>query len=254
MGHGVTRNETFSHYLEKILEDSLKNFQFIKVINTGVQGYSTYQELEVLKSDLIFQPDIVTIGFCLNDVTEPFIVESNLGGTGLDYHKVTQAPNKYLSFFLNETGYGRLIQEIRIRKLDAKQEKLNELWDVKRMLLHRNDSTYLAQWNFTLDKLTEIYNICNSNNIKPVLLIFPYTFQFNSPSLSWAQDLLIKHANENGVIYIDYLKVFETLTSGDSSKVKQYYLDEDHFTPKGHEVVATELSKVAIKLKRSLAP
>lgn len=132
MGHGVTRDETYSKYLETILSDSLKYYQTIQAINTGVQGYSTFQEFEVLKRDLIFQPDIVTIGFCLNDVTEPFAVNKNLGGSGLDYHKVTQSPNKFLSYFLNETGFGRLIQEIRIRKLDAKQEKLAEIFDVKK--------------------------------------------------------------------------------------------------------------------------
>ena len=124
MGHGLTKDETYSKYLETFLLDSLTNYQTVQAINTGVQGYSPFQELEVLKRSLIFQPDFVTIGFCLNDVTEPFAVNKNLGGTGLDYHNVTQSPNKFLSFFLNETGFGRLIQKIRIRNLDAKQEKL----------------------------------------------------------------------------------------------------------------------------------
>ena len=242
MGHGVTRDETYSKYMEVILTDTLKNYNKVEVINAAVQGYSSFQELEVLKRSLIFQPDIVTIGFCLNDVTEPFAVNKNLGGVGLDYHKVTQAPNKYLSYILNETGFGRLIQEIRTRTLDAKQEKLNEVYDVKKMLLNESDSTYQKQWQFTLIELEKIYSLCQTKNLKIVLLIFPFTFQFNNEQLAWAQAKLIEHATKNNVGYIDFLKIFEKKISSQPNLVREYFLDEDHFTPAGHQFVAKELS------------
>jgi len=248
MGHGVTKDETFSKYLEQILTHSLKNYETVQAINAGVQGYSTFQELEVLKRDSIFEPDLVTIGFCLNDITEPFIVNKNFGGTGLDYHKVTQAPNKFLSYLLNETGFGRLIQEIRIRKLDARQEKLAELYDVRKMLLNKEDPIYQAQWAFTLKMLNNIYSFCKSRNIKVVLLIFPYTFQFYEKNLIWAQSLLIKNAMENGVEYIDFLDVIKKKINSNQNDLKYYYLDEDHFTPLGHKIVAEELSNSIIKL------
>ena len=246
MGHGVSKDETYSKYLEALLSGLLKNYQTIQAINTGVQGYSTFQEVEVLKRGLIFEPDIVTIGFCLNDVTEPFVVNKDLGGVGLDYHKVTQVPNGLLSYLLNETGFGRLIQEIRIRKLDAKQEKLAELFDVKKMLLNKNDSTYQAQWNFTLKKLNEIYSICKNKDIPVILLIFPFTFQINKENLTWAQELIINNANENNVGSINFLNIFQQSTGSDTSAINLYFLDEDHFTPLGHQVVAQELSKVII--------
>lgn len=69
MGHGVTKDETYSKFLEIILSDSMLEYDVIQAINTGVQGYSSFQELEVLKRSLIYKPDVVTIGFCLNDVT-----------------------------------------------------------------------------------------------------------------------------------------------------------------------------------------
>lgn len=247
MGHGVTSDETYSKFLEIILADSLDNYQTIQAINTGVQGYSTFQELEVLKRGLIYKPDVVTIGFCLNDATEPFVVNKELGGIGLDYHKVTQAPNKFLSFFLNETGFGRLVQEIRIRKLDAKQIKIAELYDVKKMLLEKNDSTYKAQWNFTLAELNNIYSVCKMNNIPVVLLIFPFTFQFNNTDIQWPQELLKQDAIKNQVTYIDFLKTFEDKIDSDTTKIAKYFLDEDHYTVEGHKVVAQELSEVLIK-------
>lgn len=252
MGHGISRDETYSQYMEKELSGLLKNYDKVEVINAGVQGYSTFQELEVLKRSLIFEPDLVTIGFCLNDVTEPFVVNKNLGGVGLDYHKVTQAPNKYLSYILNETGFGRLIQEIRIKTLDAKQEKLNELYDVKKMLKSQNDSTYQAQWHFTLNELEKIYSLCQEKNIKVVLLIFPYTFQFNNHELKWAQTKLIDHADKNNVRYVNFLEIFEREINSQPDLLNQYFLDEDHFTPAGHKVVANITSNLIVEiLKRS---
>ncbi len=251
MGHGVTRDETYSKYMEEILSDLLKNYEKIEVINTGVQGYSTFQELEVLKRSLIFEPDLVTIGFCLNDITEPFVVNKNLGGVGLDYHKVTQAPNKLLSFMLNETGFGRLIQEIRIKTLDAKQEKLNELYDVKKMLSNPLDSVYQEQWQFTLNELEKIYLLCQDKNLKVVLLIFPYTFQFNQDELKWAQTKLIEHANENNIRYIDFLEIFKNKVKSQPNLLNKYFLDEDHFTPSGHRVVAQEISGIIMEFVNS---
>ncbi len=248
MGHGVTSDETYSTFMEAILKDTLKNYSEVEAINAGVQGYSPFQELELLKRSLVFEPDVVTIGFCLNDVTEPFVVNSDLGGIGLDYHKVTQAPNKYLSFLLNETGFGRLIQEIRTKTLDAKQEKINEIFDVRKMLLNRDDEKYQKQWQFTLNELSKIFSLCNRDNIKVVLLIFPFTFQINDTQLSWTQDLLKKNAEQNNVPCVDFLSIFNEVFSHDPSVLNRYFLDEDHFTPEGHQFVAKEISKVITEL------
>ncbi|HLG31511.1 MAG TPA: SGNH/GDSL hydrolase family protein [Ignavibacteriaceae bacterium] len=250
MGHGVTKDETYSKYLEIILSDSLKNFQTIQAINTGVQGYSTFQELEVLRNLLYLQPDFVTLGFCLNDITEPFKVNKNLGGTGLDYHRVTQAQNKFLSYIINETGFGRLIQEIRIRQINAHQAKDDEINEIKKMLLHKDDTVYQAQFNFTLNKLSEIISLCNDRGISIIILIFPYTFQVDS-NLRWVQDILRKELNEHGVPCIDFLELFENITRSDANKLKQYYLDEDHLTPFGHKIVAMEISKIIFNELRS---
>jgi len=251
MGHGVTKDETYSKFLELILSDSLREYEIIQAINTVVQGYSTFQELEVLNRSLKFDPDIVTIGFCLNDATEPFVVNKELGGIGLDYHRVTQAPNKLLSFFLNETGFGRLVQEIRIRKLDANQMKIAELYDVKKMITKQVDSTYQSQWNFTLAELNKIYTVCKMKDIPVVLLIFPFTFQLNNADMQWPQELLKQDAIKNQVKYIDFIKTFEDIIDNDTTKIAKYFLDEDHYTVEGHKVVAQELGRVLVKISIS---
>ena len=111
MGHRVRASETFANQLEGLLEEHDTRHRSHQMINAGVQGYSTYQELRILEESMVFAPDFIFIGFCMNDVTMPFEMDRDLGGTGVFGNhtgQVTQLSNPLLGYLLNETGYGRL--------------------------------------------------------------------------------------------------------------------------------------------------
>lgn len=62
-GAGVENNETFSKFLENILDTN------VEVINAGVNGYGTDQEyLFLTTKGYKYRPDIVLLAFCLNDI------------------------------------------------------------------------------------------------------------------------------------------------------------------------------------------
>jgi hypothetical protein len=59
--------ETFPSQLEKFLNANLEQ-RIVKVLNFGVPGYNTAQELEVLKAKvLMFEPRMVILQYCIND-------------------------------------------------------------------------------------------------------------------------------------------------------------------------------------------
>ena len=59
--------DTFPYHLEYHLNKSLGQ-RTVKVLNFGVPGYNTAQELEVLKSKtLLFQPHLVILQYFIND-------------------------------------------------------------------------------------------------------------------------------------------------------------------------------------------
>jgi hypothetical protein len=59
--------ETFPAQLEKYLNQHAEQ-RMVKVLNFGVPGYNTAQELEVLKAKaLIFEPRMVILQYCIND-------------------------------------------------------------------------------------------------------------------------------------------------------------------------------------------
>jgi lysophospholipase L1-like esterase len=65
-GYGVNDHEVFTEVLESLLRNT-------DVINLGVTGYGTPQEFSYLKRvGIQFNPDIVLLAFCLNDVGNPY--------------------------------------------------------------------------------------------------------------------------------------------------------------------------------------
>jgi hypothetical protein len=62
-----TMDETFPSQLEKFLNANIGQ-RVVKVLNFGVPGYNTAQELEVLKAKaLMFAPKMVILQYCIND-------------------------------------------------------------------------------------------------------------------------------------------------------------------------------------------
>ena len=72
-GYGVENNETYS----KILEKKLKEEGEYEVINAGITGYNTNQELAFLDIEgWKYSPDLIIVGFMLNDVVTNYYDDS----------------------------------------------------------------------------------------------------------------------------------------------------------------------------------
>lgn len=256
MGHGVSHEETFCTQLESLLA-SRNSGRTCKVINAGIQGYATRQECNIMKETLAFEPDVVFLGFCMNDVTEPFVTDRELGGVGVDYLGMAQTSGRLLNYISNETGYGRLAEKIRDASIKAAIKKREETYNVGYMAGHPRDPAIEKAWNEVLSDLELVYSLGREKNIKVVLLIFPYTFQLAYRSLLTPQETLLAHAREHKVDVIDLTPAFEHLVSDKNAssthstaeeiaqatkeRARRYFFDENHLTPEGHKVVAEKL-------------
>lgn len=212
MGHGVTYEETFSNQLENILKGKDGYHRSYQIINAGVQGYSTFQEYNSLMKSLVFKPDFIVIGFSMNDLTEPFVVNKMFGGVGSDYHGITQVSSLFVSYILNETGYGRLIQKFQSRNKSVEMEKRWEVYSVERIAQSSvDDPKFSENWKTVLFYLDKIYDTARNQDIKIVLLIFPSTFQLLNDGLQEPQRILINHAKSRNIDVIDFTNVFKKL-------------------------------------------
>lgn len=263
MGYGVPYDGTFSAQLEEELREKAAGYASYEVINTGVHGYATYQELRVFEESLAFEPDFVAIGFCLNDVTEPFVVSEEYGGVGLDYHGVSQTPSPFVGWLSNETGFGRLAQRLSLKSKSVDAAKRTEIYNVRRMAeVSDSDPAMQEAWRITLANLEAVYDLARENGKPIVLLVFPFTFQLLDEGARQPQQILLEHAARHGVDAIDFAPIFERrvfddpehlefLKDGGYSKeeignfykwrIDEYFYDEDHFTSEGNAIVAREL-------------
>jgi len=101
-GWGVKNEETFAQVIEQQLNSKSNNSKHFEVLNFGVPGYSTFQEVEAFKQKgLKFKPDMTLVFFVHNDFDYPFFVRDisknknesgsalvRLTGRVLDPHKV----------------------------------------------------------------------------------------------------------------------------------------------------------------------
>jgi len=83
-GWGVEEKETFAHRLEENLNRLTKGSPRVEVLNFGVPGYSTFQEVALFEEmGLDFKPDAVLVYFVQNDFGMPFFIRSIDGSGGI---------------------------------------------------------------------------------------------------------------------------------------------------------------------------
>jgi hypothetical protein len=264
MGYGVTRDETHANQLEQLIAEGRPPGCSVQIINTGVGGYTTFQERLVLKESLVFAPDLITVGFVMNDVRESMRRYRVAPGEGTPYRGLRMMAEDLVGVFRTETGFGQLAEELAQpfqRRFQV--EAMRHVQVTEEMA--RDDGTdpyYRKAWDNSLEDLEAIYDTAKRNDIPVLLLIFPFTFQILDEATEGPQERLIAHAEAQGVPYIDFTEIFEDLILRDGEhdelaerqhvdlaklmpmyrdRFDVYFLDSDHLTVEGHRVVAEHL-------------
>jgi len=271
-GHGITLRETYPKQLKRLMAKKLA--VPIEVINTAVPGYSTFQEYFDLERGLAFQPDIVTIQFVLNDVAEPYFVYKRYGGRGIDYHRVEDT--YWLDHWLADRSklyllLRKLFISMRFKTLDQRQVirlalQQQIVWerDHAEASFTQNNKTKEA-WRECLRWMKKVTDLCRKSNVDCILIISPVDFQMFDLSKTFPQKTLKAFAANQNIECLDLLPLIQekariqiikkyslppdlsyadltTNYSDDIKKVwRKYFLDNDHMTPKGHELVAKAL-------------
>jgi lysophospholipase L1-like esterase len=257
-GHGVDVEDTWPDRLERRLAVRFPSLA-VDVINTAVPGNSPFQEYTDLERALDLQPDAAVIQFVLNDVVEPYKVFRRFGGKGIDYHGVDDVP--YLDWTLSQrSAFYLFLKDMaaRLRFAALTREGVREgaVGQERRLSWQAaadepGDAAVQEAWRECLDWMQREIDLCRQHDMRVVLLAMPQDFQLLEPSRRYAQRRLAELASRNAIAYVDLLPVLEGRVHAEMEAApgagiadarrtvwRRYFLDQDHLTPAGHELVA----------------
>ena len=110
------------------------------------------------------------------------------------------------------------------------------------MVTYAQKPQFVKAWEYALCDLTQIYELTKQANIPVVLIIFPHRFQIGKEKFQRPQQILKAHAEQSAISYLDMTETIERhIVNGDT--LNNIFLDQDHYTVHGHNLVANELLK-----------
>lgn len=240
----TSSGELYTQVIEKNLnKDSYKLGYGVEAINAGIPGYTTYQEFEFLKIyGLDMKPDLVILGFVMNDLHEYFHKPTKNKILGLD-------PERNLNRFDVDTFPGCLVSRsylahVTVWAFDLALEKLTGLHYFR--FNYRSD-TYLAWKDYAWKRegkiIEEINELLKKNGIKFVIVSFPLSEQVDDKNLKINRDYVLSPQKKLKEVCDSYGISFLDLTdaiyqNGGTSLFKDYF----HLKPRGNDVVAQELT------------
>jgi hypothetical protein len=236
--------DTFPFVVDSLLESDGMN---VETLNTGVGGYSPWQELVVLRRQAeVFSPDVVVLNFVLNDVTEKFTLV-RYGGL----EESRQLRESYHSHLDQILGRSALAYKVRryARKWKAKRVLGSDphLGAIEReqfsvdMLIHHPEKEHIqAAWRITLTNVQSIFDYCQARGIPLLLVIHPFRMQFDAAGeMDLPQRKLTTYARAHGVHVVDLLPILDDYLDETNQFPEAIYVDHDHYNVEGHRVVAS---------------
>lgn len=220
-GLGVEQSAIYPEQLERILNREEAEFHY-SVLNGGVGGYNTEQELKWLKEKgLAFEPDIVIVGFVLNDVIYRGISNIDLQPWPIQLLCRTAIYNvlsyAIKSIRLESDPLKRSIATT--RKLSEDSGEINELWQE------------------CFGYIEEMKALTDPEDIPLLFVLFPWPNQLlPDQGEQNPQVRLIRHLEKLGIDYVDLLPAYR------KANIDLFTERDNHPSARGHEIAALEIA------------
>jgi hypothetical protein len=223
----LKNNETLPAQLETILNEKSTHKLNYEVLNFGVEGYCTLQELEMLKTKgLQYSPDLIILNYVLND---PEPGEYYFNKTFLMRHS---ALVRYFTY--------------RIKKGLIKRER--KKLHISNELENYNYYHQPKYFDKLKEAILEMAKISRERGRKLVVVIFPTS---STQVKDFKQDYPYKHLHElvksidtQDIVFIDLLDEFNRLNLTPQAVSINYVYDESHKNPAALKVACAYIYKV----------
>lgn len=215
-GWGVDQDKIFSARLEQLLQDRLH--RPVRVINSGVGGYNTVQEVTYFKREgIALEPDLVMLTYVQNDIAELNLewdpsISGSLHGKSIT-EMVTIMVGKLWLYRLISHFYNYVLPKSQAESATTSPQEG-------------------TGWRQSMAALQELVALCEARNI-PLLLFFERMDRSDNNPLF---EDVVRHAK--GVPVQDMAPWFDGL---DASSVENSKIDRHH-NAEGHRVMAEHMA------------
>ncbi len=235
----------FTEEIERSLNQTGRFRKRVEVINAGVPGYTTFQELEFLRAyGLDFKPDLVILGVVLNDGYDPYLHRP----TAEYILEFDPAAGRYR--FNPYRGWGRFFSKSYLAHELVYSLELGRDRGRKRSRYSFEDRIdyYLAWKDYGWDRfalrLGEMLAELKKRHIPLAVVIFPVSEQMDDDLLKRDRDYLLKPqvriariCAEQRVPCLDLIPFLKQ--RGGAVLFKEY----THLNPAGYDVVSMVLTQ-----------
>ncbi|PIR50102.1 hypothetical protein COU79_01320 [Candidatus Peregrinibacteria bacterium CG10_big_fil_rev_8_21_14_0_10_54_7] len=252
-----------------------------EVINTAVPGNSPFQEYHDMKRGLAYNPDIIVLQITLNDIMEENagwileemgMEEGNLENVSRDFVFGKQNMSSLDNALRQHSAFYLFLKDMQTRiqfqdptgKNIAEKAKRREKFTAGLLVDEPENPEVEDAWENALSWLHRMIAIAQEQNIPLILIVTPFNFQFSRETeLAHPQRKLQEFATEENIHYIDMLGILWQLLVEKTDKEKtanqiiaecrqndspllqdfweMFFLDYDHPSPTGHELMANIL-------------
>ncbi|MEX2301411.1 MAG: SGNH/GDSL hydrolase family protein [Bryobacterales bacterium] len=288
-GAGVSDHEVFPAALSKRLNGADQRGEY-EVINFGVSGYSTDQELLAFEREGVkYDPDVTILAFVYNDLEGN--VASNASGATKPRFELTPDTQSALGFIPNpprpdQAAFLKFKTQLRqrsrlyalatdaIHKLQFTREFLGALHVIEAsdgeppakpfgFFAVDNQDSAGAAWALTETLVGRLANAVDCQGGRFCVVYVPPSFSVHDED--WTQfqtqfgggyerhavrDRLREQATRQGIEFWDLTPALSAAANQDNDRV--YYRHDTHWTPRGHAIVAAELEKLVEQHKATL--
>lgn len=216
-GMKMLQDKAFPQKLEVLLNQDEEKYE---VWNMGVSGYGTFEELQVIKDHLKYEPDLVILAFFQNDISNPpaFVFDKD---KFLSNHK-------FLSK-IEKTSVGKISFFKMITKTIYNKEKRAEIKVYEQKMITEKDNE---------QALTDIINILEQQGTDLLIINIPY-INAERPYTSPEKEAIERIRSKAEVL--DMLPAYQEAGPEWSSKLRVSIQEDSHPNNQGHQLLANKL-------------
>lgn len=245
-GYGVEEAGAFPRILEREIA-LLAPQPGVEVVNLGVGGYNAWNEAELLKDVGVgYQPDLVLVEFCINDLNEPSVhfdaqtrlLLSTIPDAAFPDPSLRRGPYRAPSRILGWCAASKLCALAHDLWLAATQPAFDE--SSKRAAVRPIESGGETEWRWLEARYLEMAASAERAGARFAVLAFPYPQQVTRSGPDSVQERLVAMARRHGWTVIDPLPAFRAAHAAGT----RLFLDWWHPTDAGHRIAAEQTLRV----------